>query len=110
MRKMSMVDKDSCEGMLEIYKTFNVWNDGEKTPYIVFRDEDVPHLVFEWCKGTHGVNVYYTEEYIKEEYNMRKLTGERTCVDYFSFDFDVDKVATKRVKTIIKDHIKEVIL
>ena len=56
------------------------------------------------------MGVFYLENYIKEEYNMRKLTGEKTCVDYFSFDFDVDKVATKRVKTIIKDHIKEVIL
>jgi hypothetical protein len=73
-----------------------------RTPITLFYSDDVPEYVFEWVQGSHGVNVFYKNQYMNE--------GQRDTVEYFSFDFDVDKVSMKRVQEIIEDHIKEVML
>ena len=72
-----------------------------QTPVINFYSDTVPEYVFESVRGCHGVNVYW-----KKEYEI----GEKLLVDYFSFDFETNKVASKRVEKIIEDHIKEVYL
>jgi len=65
---------------------------------ILFYEEECPEYVFEWYDTTHGVNVYWKKEYENDE----KLT-----VDYFSFDFDLDKVSYQKVKEHIADKVKE---
>jgi hypothetical protein len=99
---MSMVDKDSCESSMKVEL---------QTPITLFYSDNVPHLVFEWVLGNHGVTVYYKKDYttmgLREQDDW---VTEAQVYEYFTFDFDIDKVPIKRVQKIIEDHIKEVYL
>ena len=80
-----------------------------QTPIILFYSDDVPEFVFEWVLGNHGVSVYYKKDYTTM--GLRKQDDwitEAQVYEYFTFDFDKDKVPIKRVQEIIIDHIKDV--
>jgi hypothetical protein len=82
-----------------------------QTPITLFYCDDVPEYVFEWIQGNHGVTVYYKKDYTTMGLRQQNdWTTEAPTYEYFTFDFDVNKVSMKRVQKIIEDHIKEVML
>lgn len=98
MRKMSILDKDSCEGMLDIYST----ETNDDSVKIYFHEPHIPYL-FEWVKGTKGVNTYYKDNYV---YGV--TTG--SVIDpegYFSWSYPQGKATIATAKKQINGKLKE---
>ena len=93
---VSTTYKGLCEGMLEIYKTEH----NEESVKIYLHDPNAPFL-FEWVKGTKGVNTYYKRDYEK---------GFASVIDpqgYFSWSYPQGKATIATAKKHIKGKLKE---